>query len=177
MDFHDDPLETETVIVKYLNRTLDPDTVERFTSHYLECDQCFAELRASEMLMAGLRSGRVDRKIIGDVAVFQVDSVGSVAGDRREFRDLCRTVLEQKDTKVLIDLSRFTRIDSSGLGMLMQCYSHIIRNRGMLKVVSPNPLVRRALSITKMDSLIEAYPSENEALRAFHQAASGQSES
>jgi anti-sigma B factor antagonist len=75
--------------------------------------------------------------------------------------------LEQKDTKVLIDLSRVSRIDSSGLGMLTQCYSHVIRNRGMFKLVNPSPQVKRALSITGIDSVIEAYADEREALHAF----------
>jgi hypothetical protein len=57
MDFHGDALATETLILKYLDRTLDVETSERFTSHYLECDQCFTELRTSEILIAGLRRG------------------------------------------------------------------------------------------------------------------------
>jgi anti-anti-sigma factor len=169
MDFHDDPIATETIILKYLGRTLDAETTEAFESHYLECDQCFAELQASDFLITRLRRGRVDRRVVGDVAVFEVDLADSPGGDENSFDELCRKVLEQKDTKVLIDLSRVSRIDSAGLGMLMQCYSHVIQNRGMLKVVHPNPQVLRLLSMTKIDSVIEAYVDESEALRAFHQ--------
>ena len=156
--------------MKYLKRTLDAETSESFAKHYLECDQCFMELRATEMLIAGLRRGRVGRKMIGDIAVFQFDRPDEGKGEGHDLGELCREVLEQDDTKVLIDLSQVSRMDSVGLGMLMHCYSHIIRNRGMIKLVNLSPQVWRVLSMTRIDSVIEAYVDQNEALRAFHRS-------
>lgn len=167
MDFHEDSLITEGVIFKYLNRTLDAETSEEFSCHYLECDRCFTELRISELLMAGLQGARIGRKVIGDVAIFQIESPGYLVRGSRELSELCSLVLAQKDTKVLIDLGLVSRIDSIGLGMLMQCYSHVIRNRGTFKLLNPSPPVQRALSITKIDSVVEMYLDESEALRAF----------
>ena len=166
MDFHEDSLATERVIFKYLNRTLDAETSERFSSHYLECDRCFTEMRVSELLMAGLR-GRIGRTVIGDVAIFQIESAGYLVRGSRELDELRGLILAQKDTKVLIDLKKVSRIDSTGLGMLMHCYSHVIRNRGTFKLLNPSPQVQRALSITRIDSVVEMYLDEGEALRAF----------
>jgi anti-sigma B factor antagonist len=167
MDFHEDSLETERVILKYLNRTLDPETSERFSSHYLECDRCFVELRVSELLMAGLQRSRIGHKVIGDVAIFQIESPAHLVRGSRELSKLCGLVLTQKETKVLIDLRQVSRIDSTGLGMLMQCYSHVIRNRGTFKLLNPSPPVQRALSMSKIDSVVEIFLDESEALRAF----------
>ena len=167
MDWHEDSLIAERVIFKYLNRTLDAETSERFSSHYLECDRCFIELRLTELLMAGLQSGRIDHRIIGDVAIFQIESPAQLVLGSRELDELCSLILAHKDTKVLIDLGRVSRIDSTGLGMLMCCYSHVVRNRGTFKLLNPSPQVKRALSMTRIDSVLEMYLDENEALRAF----------
>jgi anti-sigma B factor antagonist len=167
MAFHEDSLDTERVILKYLNRSLDADTSEVFSSHYLACDRCFTELRASEMLMAGLQIGRIGRKVVGDVAIFQIENPAHLVRGSRELGELSRLVLAQKDAKVLVDLRQVSRIDSTGLGMLMQCYSHVMRNRGTFRLLNPSHSVQLALSTTRIDSLIEMYLDEHEALRAF----------
>ena len=76
-------------------------------------------------------------------------------------------MLEQSDSRVIIDLGRVTRIDSAGLGQLMSCYSHLVRNQGSLKVVNASPDVRKVLDITGISTLIPAYNDEREAIRSF----------
>jgi hypothetical protein len=70
------------------------------SSYYLECDTSFTELRASELLIAGLQRGRGDRKILGDVAIIQLQSSGYLVREWDELDELRRIVLEQKDTNV-----------------------------------------------------------------------------
>ena len=81
--------------------------------------------------------------------------------------ELFEGVRQQSDTKVLIDLSRVSRVDSSGLGLLISCYSHAVTNRGMLKLLNPNAEVRDLLRLAGIDEILEAYDCEREALRSF----------
>src|SRR5580704_11122693 len=127
-----EPIEREEVIAKYLSRTLDEEAVEEFEGHYLGCDECFDELRVSERLASDLRASNLSWKQSGGVSVLQFKANAELTHSARE-------VLEQKDTKVIIDLSRVTRIDSAGLGQLMSCYTHLVRNQGSLKVLNPAP--------------------------------------
>jgi len=170
MPFHDDPLLREELIVKYLQRRLDAATTEAFESHYLTCEECFEELRVSQLLTEGLSQSRIDRRYSGEVAVLEF--TGPVQLTRRSagLTALSQNVLEQEDTNVLIDLSRVSRIDSAGLGLLMSCYSHAVRNRRALKLLNPNRDVRELLHLTKMDAVLESYDNEQEALRSFVQA-------
>jgi anti-sigma B factor antagonist len=171
MPFHDDPLLREELIVKYLQRRLDAAATEAFESHYLTCEECFEELRVSQLLTEGLSQSRIDRRYYsGEVAVLKF--TGPVQLTRRSagLTALSQNVLEQKDTNVLIDLSRVSRIDSAGLGLLMSCYSHAVRNRRALKLLNPNRDVRELLHLTKMDAVLESYDNEQEALRSFVQA-------
>ena len=49
-------IEREQVIAKYLSRSLEPEAIEEFEAHYIGCDECFEELRVSELIAADLRA-------------------------------------------------------------------------------------------------------------------------
>jgi anti-sigma B factor antagonist len=82
-------------------------------------------------------------------------------------RELLDGILQHNDSKVLVDLSRVSRIDSAGLGLLINCYSHALRNRGMFKLMKPNDHVRQLFQLTRMDSVFETYDDERRALESF----------
>ena len=168
MHFHDDPMVREEVILKYLQRRLDPDTADAFESHYLSCGECFEELRVSQLIAEGLGQVRVERRYLGDVAVLDFNAPAQLTRRSAELAALSQRIFEQKDTHVLIDLSRVSRIDSAGLGQLMTFYSYAVRQRKALKLLNPSPEVRQLLHITKIDAVLEAYEDEQEALRSFN---------
>ncbi len=167
MQCYDDPLEREELIRKYLLKRLDAGAAETFESHYLTCDDCYEELRASELLLTGLSASNVGQRRLDDVLVLQFSRPVQLTRQAPELNELMRGVLEQKDTKVLIDLSRVSRIDSAGLGLLMSCYSHALRNHGMLKLLNPSAEVQRLLQLTRIDAVLETYYDEGQALQSF----------
>src|SRR5450755_744293 len=143
-----EPIEREQVIAKYLSRALDVDAVEEFEGHYLGCDECFDELRVSERLAANLREPNLSWKQTGGVSILQFRVNAELTQSARELDQLRREVLEQSDSRVIIDLSRVTKIDSAGLGQLMSCYSHLVKNRGALKMMNPAPEIKKLLDMT-----------------------------
>lgn len=167
MQLHEDPLVREEWIRDYLSRRLDAAAVEEFESHYLGCDECFEELRATRLLISGLTQSKVGRRRLQDIVVLEFNHPIQLVRQGQELRQLLAGVMEQKDTKVLIDLSRVSRIDSAGLGMLINCYSHAVRNHGMLKLLRPSAPVQNLLRLTRIDSVIEAYEDEAKALASF----------
>jgi anti-anti-sigma factor len=162
-----EPIEREEVIARYLARALKDDAVEEFEAHYLGCDECFDELRLSERLAAELRSSSLAWKQTEGVSVLQFRAATELTHSAQQLEDLRREVLEQRDKRVIIDLSRVTKIDSAGLGQLMSCYSHLVRNSGALKIVNPQPDVKKLLDMTGISTLIPDYNDEREALRSF----------
>lgn len=167
MDFHDDPLVREQTIRAYLLKRLNQAARDAFENHYVICEECFEELQASELLLAGLSQSKLDRRRLEDVLVLEFSRPVQLTRQSEEMNELLRGVLEQKDTKVLIDLSRVSRIDSAGLGLLMNCYSHAVTHRGMLKLLNPSEEVRRVLRATHTDSVLEAFYDERQALASF----------
>lgn len=162
-----EPIEREEVIARYLARSLDSEAVEEFEGHYLGCDECFEELRISEELAAELKASNVAWNQSGGVSVLRFKQNAELTHSARALDDLRKEVLEQKDTKVIIDLGRVTRIDSAGLGQLMSCYSHLVRNQGALKMINATPHVQHVLEMTGLSTLIPVFGSEEDAISSF----------
>src|SRR6266853_3134062 len=162
-----EPIEREQVIAKYLSRSLDAEAVEEFEGHYLGCDECFDELRVSEQLAADLRASNLAWKHSEGVSVLHFRANAELTHRANTLDELRREVLEQSDSRVIIDLGRVTKIDSAGLGQLMSCYSHLVRNQGSLKVVNAAPEIRKLLDMTGISSLIPAFSNEKEAVKSF----------
>ena len=162
-----EPIQREQVIAKYLSRSLDAEAVEEFEGHYLGCDECFDELRVSERMAADLRFKNLAWRQAQGVSVLQFRKPAELTHSAQELDELRREVLEQSDSRVIIDLSRVTKIDSAGLGQLMSCYSHLVRNQGALKVLNPRPEIKDLLDMTGISTLIQSYQDEQEAISSF----------
>jgi anti-sigma B factor antagonist len=162
-----EPIEREQVIAKYLSRSLGSDAVEEFEGHYLGCDECFDELRISERLAADLRTSNLTWNQTEGVSVLRFKANAELTHSAHELDELRKEVLEQSDSRVIIDLSRVTRIDSAGLGQLMSCYSHLVKNRGALKMMNPAPEIKKLLDMTGLSTLIPTFHDEKEAVGSF----------
>lgn len=164
---HADPVVREEIITQYLTRKLDPATATEFEDHYLGCQDCFEEVRATELLMSGLGQSGIERTQDNDVTVVRFAAPAELTGSSLDLHALARTVQAPGETKVLIDLSRVSRIDSAGLGMLMRCYTHAVKNAGTIKLLNPTSQVKRVLSITRIDSVVPTFDDEKAALNSF----------
>jgi anti-anti-sigma factor len=164
---HTDPVARERTIAGYLARTLTKAASEEFEAHYLSCDDCFEEIRAAELLIPALRQPAIESVQSGDITVIRFTGSAQLTVASSELSELIRIIDERSETKVLIDLQKVSRIDSTGLGLLMQCYTHAIRNSGVLKLFQPTPPVKRVLSLTKIDSVVPTFEDEAAALQSF----------
>ena len=162
-----EPIEREQVIARYLSRSLESDAVEEFEGHYLGCDECFDEMRVSELLAEDLKASSLAWKQTGGVSVLRFKTNAELTHSAQELDELRKEVLEQSDSRVIIDLSRVTRIDSAGLGQLMSCYSHLVKNRGALKMMNPAPEIKKLLDMTGLSTLIPTFHDEDEAVSSF----------
>jgi anti-sigma B factor antagonist len=167
MDFHSDQVLREQLIRGYLQRRLNPVRAEEWESHYLVCGECFEEMRATELLIRGLGEPMVERKRVNDVTILKFARGTQLLAASLELTELSNAVRLESDTKVLIDLSRVSRIDSTGLGVLMNCYCHAVKNAGVLKLLKPDAPVRRVLSMTKIDSVLQTFEDEAAAIESF----------
>lgn len=166
-DLHQDPILREELMRRYLSRRMSGELLQQFESHYLGCDECYEELRATELLIRGLDEPILERRRVQDVTILSFVGDTQLLAYSLELNELAKAVRVQNDTKVLIDLSKVSRIDSTGLGVLMNCYCHAMQNSGALKLLNADAPVKQVLSVTKVDSILQNFEDEAAAIASF----------
>jgi anti-anti-sigma factor len=61
---------------------------------------------------------------------------------------------------VILDLSRVQSVDAAGLGTLLRIKQRVESAGARLRLLNPPPLVRRMLSLTRLDKVLEIHNSE-----------------
>lgn len=64
----------------------------------------------------------------------------------------------------LLDLEQVTRLDSSGIGLLVALFRHVTRHGGHLKLLRPSATARRVLGISHMTMVFDIFDDESDAL-------------
>jgi len=165
--YHNDEVLLAGTAAAYVSRRLDSESEAEFEDHYLSCETCFEEVNTAQLLIVGLGQAVVEKTQQKDITVIRFEGSAQLTSASSELKEMARLVQGSGDTKVLIDLSRVSRIDSAGLGMLMNCYTHAVRNSGALKLLHPNSQVRQILSITRINSVVATFDDEHTALESF----------
>ena len=70
--------------------------------------------------------------------------------------------------RVVLDLSKLTFIDSSGLGALLSCLRQVSSSGGDLKLCSLSTPVRSVFQLVRMHRLFDIHNTKEEAIRAFN---------
>ena len=111
---------------------------------------------------------QISERTIGDVVI--VDVSGKVTlGDGGDvmLRDKMRSLIQQGQKKVLLNLGDVSYVDSAGLGEIVQSYATVTKNGGKLKLLNVTKRIKDLLSITKLLTVFECHDNEAEALKSF----------
>jgi anti-anti-sigma factor len=100
----------------------------------------------------------------GPTAVLALEGRLSLGAPVDEFRSTWTTAMAGGAKNIILNLSKVTMMDSSGIGTMIRCYSAISAQGGKLKVVGANSTVRQAFKVTRLDSVFEFHDTEESAL-------------
>jgi anti-anti-sigma factor len=70
---------------------------------------------------------------------------------------------------VLVDMSRCLFVDSTGIALLINSLRRLIRTRGALAILCPNPTPRRVFDLTKTADTLSVVDTDSEAVAAIDQ--------
>ena len=82
-------------------------------------------------------------------------------------RKTVRDLLENGQTKILLNLGDVNYIDSSGIGELVSGFTAVRSRRGELKLLNLTKKVHDLLQITKLFTVFDVYSDEATAVRSF----------
>jgi anti-sigma B factor antagonist len=88
-----------------------------------------------------------------------------------ELRDAIGSAINDGQTRLVIDLTEATFVDSMTLGVLLSALKRVTPLGGRLVVVCPDPHLRRVFEITSLDRVLSLTSSTDEAAAELHRPA------
>ncbi len=76
-------------------------------------------------------------------------------------------LITDKNTRVVMDLSKVTKLDSGGLGKLVNCFSRLKTAGGALCLSGTTGMIDGVLKLAHADRFLKAYPTAREAAESF----------
>ncbi len=87
-------------------------------------------------------------------------------GDQ-ELGEAVRTVLEAGSRRIILNLSKVSYLDSSGVGELVGCYTSIKNKGGELRICAMNSRIFNLITMTSLHSVFDVKETEEESLAGF----------
>jgi len=103
----------------------------------------------------------------GDVAVLDLKGRIRISGGTLALHRSIRCLLAEGKTKILLNLSSVTHIDSIGLGELISSHVTLSNRGGEIKLIHLTELVHDLMTITKLLTVFDVYDNEPDALASF----------
>ncbi|MDK3019909.1 STAS domain-containing protein [Pseudodonghicola flavimaris] len=99
----------------------------------------------------------------GDVRIVTVNADRIDAAVAIQFKEDMRTETAGGPDRVILNLSRVTFIDSSGLGAIVAAMKQLGEGRRM-ELAGLSPMVDKVLRLTRMDTVFKLFPSLDDAM-------------
>lgn len=84
-----------------------------------------------------------------------------------EMAETFNRLIEQKNYKLIVDLSNVDYLTNAGAGVLISVYTIIQENNGNIVLVNPRPKVKEAFELLGLTKILPFTQDINSALKAF----------
>jgi len=112
----------------------------------------------------------ISERTIGDVVVVDVSGKITLGEGDTILKDKLRSLVQQGQLKLLLNLADVTYVDSAGLGAIVQSYTTVTKQGGGLKLVNPTKRIHDLLAITKLLTVFDTFDNEAEGVTSFSTA-------
>jgi anti-sigma B factor antagonist len=88
-------------------------------------------------------------------------------GESNQVREKIAALSAAGKHNVVVDLGAVDYIDSTGLGILVICFTSLKKQGGALKLVNPNKRNVELLLLTKLHTVFEVFNEDQDAVNSF----------
>jgi anti-sigma B factor antagonist len=110
---------------------------------------------------------RIQHRVVGEVAIIDLDGRLTLEDGCDLLRDTVNRLIQQGRAKIVLNLPNLPYVDSAGLGEIVRTYTSALHHGGGMKLLRPTKRVKDLLIITKIWPILEAFDSEEDAVRSF----------
>ncbi len=76
-------------------------------------------------------------------------------------------MIAARETRVIFDMAGVTHADSAAVGAIVRCLTKLKSAGGALRIAAAQPMMEHSLKLTKVDLLIEMFPTVDQAAKGF----------
>ena len=109
----------------------------------------------------------VKEKIVNDVAVLTISGKLMGGPETDEVHEKIKSLIADGIKKVVLDLSKVKWMNSRGLGMMMSCYTSLVKEGGFIRLAGVAEKINSLLIMTQIVSFFETYETVDRALANF----------
>ncbi len=105
----------------------------------------------------------------GEVMILNLS--GKIMGgpDYEKFHNEIKSLINEGYVDILLNMSRVTWINSTGLGILVGAFHTLKKNGGMMKICEVSARIDNILNVTQLKLVFDTYDSQTDALASFQQ--------
>jgi anti-sigma B factor antagonist len=76
-------------------------------------------------------------------------------------------MIAARETRVIFDMAGVTHIDSAAIGAIVRCLTKLTSAGGGLRIAAVEPVIDYSLKLTKVDKVIQIFPTVDQAAQGF----------
>jgi anti-sigma B factor antagonist len=110
---------------------------------------------------------KISRKPDGDIMILQLS--GKIMGgpDHEKFHSEIKSLIAEGYVDLLLNMSKVSWINSTGLGILVTAYHTVKKNDGRLKICAVSDRIDNILNVTQLKLVFETFEECSEAIASF----------
>jgi len=110
---------------------------------------------------------QIQHRMVGNVAIVDLNGRLMLGDGDDLLRDTVNGLIQHGQKRLVLNLADVPYMDSTGLGTIVRTYTTALNHGGGLKLLRPTQRVKELLTITKLLTILEAFESEEDAVRSF----------
>ena len=112
---------------------------------------------------------KIKQAIQGDVMILSVS--GKIMGgpDHEKFQGEIKELIAAGHVDVLLNMSKVSWVNSTGLGILVSAFHTMKKNGGRMKICEVNDRIDNILNVAQLKLVFETYEKCDEAMASFGQ--------
>ena len=110
---------------------------------------------------------RATSRSAGNVEIIALEGKITIGAGDTQLREVITNAVNSGKTNILLDLSKVTTIDSSGIGELFGSYTTVTNRGGKLKLLHLPAKLNELLHVTQLITVFEVYENESEAVASY----------
>src|SRR5436189_4808366 len=104
---------------------------------------------------------------VNGIDVIKLDGKFTIGAGDQQLREVITNAINEGKTKLLLDMSGVTTIDSSGIGELVGAYTTVTNRGGKLKLLHLPAKLNELLHVTQLITVFEVHENEPDAVASF----------